>query len=98
MEEDLEVDKDYLEAFNQGYELAKVLNLKSPMLKYMDSDNVRMNAMKAGMAQYIDEFKQGLHERFSQNKYIDSDKYIDEDLSFKKNSKEDKSKGFGLSN
>lgn len=98
MEENLKVDKDYLEAFNQGYELAKELNLKSPMLKDMDSDNFRMNAMQAGMAQYIDESKKGLDEKFSQDKYIDSDGHIDEDLSSKKDSKEDKSKGFGLFN
>ncbi len=98
MEESLKVDKDYLEAFNQGYELAKELDLKSQMLKDMDSDNVRMNAMQAGMVQYVDESKQGLHKKFSQDKFIDSNIHIDEDLSSKKDSKENKSKGFGLSN
>lgn len=98
MEESLKVDNDYLEAFNQGYELAKELDLKSPMLKDMDSGNVRMNAMQSGMVQYIDESKQGLLEKFSQDKFIDSNNHIDEDLSSKKDNKEDKSKGFGLSN
>ncbi|MCM4173004.1 hypothetical protein DHD32_16065 [Arenibacter sp. TNZ] len=52
MEENLKVDKDYMEAFNLGYELAKELNLKSPMFKEVNSKNERMNAIQSGMEQY----------------------------------------------
>jgi hypothetical protein len=52
MSVDTKVDKDYKDAFNLGYELAKELNLKSPMFKDVSSGNDRMNAMQAGMEQY----------------------------------------------
>ncbi|MFS4448471.1 hypothetical protein [Maribacter sp. 2307UL18-2] len=52
MSEEIKVDRDYLEAFNLGYELAIELDLKSPMSKDLDSRNNRMKAMQAGMIQY----------------------------------------------
>ena len=55
MEENLKVNKDYIEAFNLGYELAKELRLKSPMFENVKSGNDRMNAMQAGMEQFSKE-------------------------------------------
>ena len=52
MDENLKVDKEYLEAFNLGYELAKELNLKTPMLKDFKSENPRITAINDGMTQY----------------------------------------------
>tara|TARA_R110002051_G_scaffold86498_3_gene152394 strand:+ start:471 stop:740 length:270 start_codon:yes stop_codon:yes gene_type:complete len=57
MEENTKVDSNYLTAFNLGYELAKDLNLKSPMFKDVNSKNDRMNAMQAGMKQYSKEIE-----------------------------------------
>ena len=55
MEENLKVDKEYKEAFNLGYEMAKELNLKTPMFKDLTPSNSRISAMHSGMAQFIDE-------------------------------------------
>lgn len=52
MEENLKVDKDYMEAFNLGYELAKELKLISPMFKNIELGNRRMQAMQTGMEEY----------------------------------------------
>ncbi|MDL5514391.1 hypothetical protein QSE00_21435 [Arenibacter sp. M-2] len=55
MEEHLKVDKDYLEAFNLGYELAKELKLKSPMFKNIESDISRIHTLQIGMEEYCKE-------------------------------------------
>ncbi|MDB4291840.1 hypothetical protein N9954_00415 [Maribacter sp.] len=57
MEENIKVDSDYLTAFNLGYELAKELNLTSPMFKNVSSISNRMNAMQSGMEQYSKEME-----------------------------------------
>ncbi|MDH7911341.1 hypothetical protein [Winogradskyella sp. SYSU M77433] len=49
---DTKVDRDYLEAFNQGYEVAKELGLKPDDLNGINAGNNRMQAMKDGMEQY----------------------------------------------
>ena len=56
MKENLKVDKDYMEAFNLGYQLAKELNIKSPMFKNIELDNSRMHALNTGMEEYSKEF------------------------------------------
>jgi len=52
MEEQTKVDKDYKEAFNQGYTLSKELNLKPEITEGLSAGNNRMQAMKDGMQQY----------------------------------------------
>ena len=52
MEENLKVDKDYKDAFNLGFELAKELNLKAPMFTDINSENIRLHSMQAGMTEY----------------------------------------------
>ncbi|GAB5476349.1 MAG: hypothetical protein Mars2KO_44480 [Maribacter sp.] len=55
--EEIKVDKDYKEAFNQGYELSKELGLKPNILNDLASGNNRMQAMKDGMVQYEKEIQ-----------------------------------------
>lgn len=52
MEEQTRLDKDYVEAFNQGYQLSKELNLKPEILKGLSAGNNRIQAMREGMQQY----------------------------------------------
>lgn len=60
MEEYLNVDKDYLRAFNQGYALAKETGLKSELLDKLKAERLdklninksRLNVIKLGMQQY----------------------------------------------
>ncbi|RKN78746.1 hypothetical protein [Ulvibacterium marinum] len=49
------IDSDYKKAFNLGYEIAKELNLKTPMFKGQDSSQNSTNAIQAGMLHYIHE-------------------------------------------
>lgn len=65
-EENLKVDKDYVEAFNQGYEVSKELGLKSDILNGLSSGNNRMQAMQDGMKQY--EKEKSLQKEKSSNK------------------------------
>ncbi len=88
MSEETKVDKDYKEAFNLGYELAKELSLKSPMFKEVSSGNNRMNAMQAGMEQHSKEI---VKERNKENVLgLDNDNMAPKEH-------KDKGKGFDLS-
>ncbi len=90
MEENLKVDKDYKEAFNLGYELAKELDLKSPMFKDLTSGNDRLSAMQAGMADYS---KEVTKEKKKENTLgLEGN-----DINFKKYNNKDKGSGFDLS-
>ncbi|WP_406684329.1 hypothetical protein N1F78_00960 [Seonamhaeicola sp. MEBiC1930] len=57
MEEQTKVDKDYIEAFNQGYEVAKELGLKPEEIESIKAGKDRMRAMKEGMEQYQKEIE-----------------------------------------
>ncbi|MEM8938595.1 MAG: hypothetical protein AAGC64_04520 [Bacteroidota bacterium] len=52
MKKEIISDKDYIEAFNQGYELHKELGLKPDILKDLSAGNKRILAMQDGMEQY----------------------------------------------
>ena len=52
MEEKTTVDKDYKEAFNQGYQLSQELGLKPDVLDGLSAGKNRMQAMQDGMKQY----------------------------------------------
>ena len=52
MEEKTTVDKDYKEAFNQGYTISKELGLKPEILEGLSAGKNRMQAMQDGMKQY----------------------------------------------
>lgn len=77
MEENLKVDKDYLEAFNLGYELAKELNLKTPMFEDLKSENVRITAINSGMTQYQLEINQEMNKKNTQGLDIAKGKGFD---------------------
>lgn len=71
MEENLEVDKDYKEAFNQGYELAKQLKLTSPMFKTPNLSSIgRMKAVQEGMEQYITEVTAKKKKNIAKNPHL----------------------------
>lgn len=53
MEESLKVDDKFKRAFNLGYEVAKELNLKTPMFQNESSDITLKNPMQAGMFQFV---------------------------------------------
>lgn len=97
MEENIKVDKDYKEGFNQGYELASELGLKPDILKDVYAGNNRMQAMKDGMEQYQ---KDTLDKAKTQNKQdiippLDMDSLDDNHIDLTPD-KADKSKGFDM--
>ncbi|MEM9389283.1 MAG: hypothetical protein AAGA02_02345 [Bacteroidota bacterium] len=55
MSEETKVDRDYKEAFNQGYEVAKELGLKPDALEGINAGNNRIQGIKDGMEQYSKE-------------------------------------------
>ena len=59
MKEEIKVDREYLQAFNLGYELAKELNLSTPMFKEINSEDRKLNAMHAGMTEFNNELRKG---------------------------------------
>ena len=52
MSEETKVDKDYLEAFNYAYLVAKELDLKPDDLKGINPKDMRAQGMKDGIKQY----------------------------------------------
>lgn len=88
MDKEIKVDKQYLKSFNLGYEVAKELNLKSPMFKNFESNSTgRMSALQDGMAQYISEVT------VQKNKNNSKTSILKKDIQ-----KKNKGKGFNLSN
>lgn len=57
MNKEIRVNRDYLQAFNLGYELAKELNLSSPMFQGQNIEDSHLNAVQAGMMEYNEEMK-----------------------------------------
>ena len=52
MNEETKITEDYIEGFNQGYEVAKELGLKPDALQGISAGNNRIQAMKEGIEQY----------------------------------------------
>ncbi len=50
---EIKIDDNYKDSFNLGYELARELNLKSPMFNDLKVGDVGMAAMQAGIEQFI---------------------------------------------
>lgn len=92
MEENLKVDKDYLEAFNLGYDLAKELKLKTPMFKDLKTENVRNIAMNEGITQYQLEITQEWNKKSAPG--IDNDSIVPNNHT---DQDKDRGKGFDLS-
>ena len=57
MKEEKKEEQDYIEAFNQGYELSRELGLKSEILKDLGAGKNRIQAMQDGMQQYEKELQ-----------------------------------------
>ena len=93
------VSEDHIdiEAFNQGYEVAKELGLKSDALQGINAGSNRMQSMKEGMEQYQKEIS--LEKSKTQVKDIippfDMDS-IDDNYIDLTPSKEDKDKGIDM--
>ena len=86
--EEIKVDKDYKEAFNQGYELSKELGLKPDILKDLVSGNNRMQAMKDGMEQYDKELTQEKNKEIIPSLDLDSIENLSMDLNIDDKSKD----------
>lgn len=93
MNDQTKVNGDYKEAFNLGYELAKELNLKTPMFENMDLGNNRMNAMQAGMAEYSNGIAQKKKKGMDKSLGVNSNQQPNQN----NNSKKDNGKGFDMS-
>ena len=59
MEESLKVDEKFKRTFNLGYEVAKELDLKTPMFQNESSDITLKSAIQAGIFQFVQD-KQGV--------------------------------------
>ena len=99
MQENTKIDKDYKEAFNQGYTLSKELGLKPDIINGLSAGNNRMQAMKDGMEQHQKEVS--LEKEKRQDKDIippfDIDKISDRKSSLDKPEPEkEKGKGFDI--
>ncbi|GAA3643549.1 hypothetical protein [Flavivirga jejuensis] len=99
MDDKTKVSEEYIdiEAFNQGYEVAKELGLKPDALNGINAGNNRMQSMKEGMEQYHKEV--ALEKAKTQNKDIippfDMDS-IDNNYIDLTPDKEDKDKGLDM--
>lgn len=91
MDQESKIYTEYKEAFNLGYELARELDLKSPMFKDLNSESIRMSAMQAGMMEFSNETKKGML------KDIDGSSVLDNNHTMRNTqSKKDKGKGKGF--
>lgn len=97
MKEETKIDKDYLENFNLGYELAKELNLTSPIFQDLNSENSRMKAMQEGMVQYNKDISQGKNKEIDRPLELDNEEDSYRDMSSEEGSNTDNGKGFDLS-
>tara|TARA_R110000765_G_scaffold223743_2_gene327841 strand:- start:881 stop:1165 length:285 start_codon:yes stop_codon:yes gene_type:complete len=93
MKKDTIVDTNYLQGFNLGYDLAKELNLTSPMFKNLNSDDSHMSAVQAGMAEYSKEIIQRKNKENLQPLNLKSGKVIGND----KDNGKDNGKGLSQS-
>jgi hypothetical protein len=59
------IDVEYKEAFNRGYEIAKELNLKTPLFANQNKDGIAKNPMQLGMLQYIKENSLQIQKEYS---------------------------------
>ena len=68
MEENLKIDEKFKRAFNLGYEVAKELDLKTPMFQNESSDIALKSPMQAGMFQFVQDRPAILGKRISKSK------------------------------
>ena len=70
MEENLKVDEKFKKAFNLGYEVAKELDLKTPMLQNEGSDITAKTSIQAGMFQFVQDRKTVLDKRMGNSNKV----------------------------
>lgn len=90
MEENLKVDEKFKRAFNLGYEVAKELDLKTPMLKNEGSDITLKSPIQAGMFRFVQERQAVLDKKLNNSNLVSKRKTI------KKTFGKNRNKGKGL--
>lgn len=90
MDEDLKIDEKFKRAFNLGYEVAKELDLKTPMFQNESSDINLKSPMQAGMFQFVQDKQAVL------NKTIGNFNKVLKKSSIKKTFGKNRNKGKGL--
>ena len=68
MDEDLKIDEKFKRAFNLGYEVAKELDLKTPMFQNESSDTTLKSPMQAGIFQYVKEGQPTINKNIGKSK------------------------------
>jgi len=90
MDEDLKVNEKFKRAFNLGYEVAKELDLKTPMFQNESSDITLKSPVQAGMFQFVQDNQAVL------NKTIGNSNKVLKKSSQKKTFGKNRNKGKGL--
>lgn len=90
MEENLKVDEKFKRAFNLGYEVAKELDLKTPMFQNESTDITLKSPMQDGMFQFVQD-KQAILD-----KTIGNSNKVLKKSSIKKTFDKNRNKGRGL--
>lgn len=90
IEENIKVDEKFKSAFNLGYEVAKELDLKTPMLQNEGSDITLKSPIKAGMFQFVQEIQTVL------DKKIEKSNKVFKKSSIKKTFGKNRNRGKGL--
>lgn len=90
MDEDLKIEEKFKKAFNLGYEVAKELDLKTPMFQNESSDIALKSPMQAGMFQFVQDKQAVL------DKTIDNSNKVLKKRSIKNTFGKNRNKGKGL--
>ena len=90
MDEDLKIDGKFKRAFNLGYEVAKELDLKTPMFQNESTDIALKSPMQAGIFQFVQDKQAVL------DKSISNSNKILKKSSLKKTFGKNRNKGKGL--
>lgn len=70
MEESVKVDEKFKRAFNLGYEVAKELDLKTPMFQYENSDITLKSPIQAGMFQFVRERQAVMDKKINNSNHL----------------------------
>lgn len=70
MEESEKVDEKFKRAFNLGYELAKELDLKTPMLQNESSNITLKSPIQAGIFQFVLERQVAMDKKLNNGNHV----------------------------
>jgi len=90
MEESLKVDEKFKKAFNLGYEVAKELDLKTPMFQKKGSDITLKSPVQAGIFRFVQDRQAGLDKSIAKSNKVQKRSVI------KKTFGKNRNKGKGL--